>query len=69
MRKEVEMKKKNLLNVLMVMIILLIGFSGFMIVKNIKGNEKVSNSEITTSSVENVQNEETKLEETVKVLQ
>ena len=62
------MKKKNLLNVLMVMIILLIGFSGFMVVKNIKGNEKVSNSEITTSSVENIQNEETKLEETVKVL-
>ena len=31
------MKKKNLLNVLMVMIILLIGFSGFMVVKNIQG--------------------------------
>ncbi len=62
------MKKKNLLNVLMVMIILLIGFSGFMIVKNIKGNEKVSDNEITTSPVENVQNEETKPEEMVKVL-
>ena len=67
MRKEVEMKKKNLLNILMVMIILLIGFSGFMIVKSIKGNEKAANSEITTSTVENIQNEEAKLEETVKV--
>ena len=45
------MKKKTLLNFLMVLIILLIGFSGFMAVKNIKGGSKEVTETIVAEKV------------------
>ena len=62
------MKKKNLLNFLMVMIILLIGFSGFMAVKNIKGGSKEVAETIVTEAVTEGQSEKTENSEETKTV-
>ena len=62
------MKKKTLLNFLMVLIILLIGFSGFMAVKNIKGGSKEVTETIVAEAVTEGQLEKTENSEETKTV-